>query len=80
MRLLKTLPNGTKVYRNAEWDEYVVKPRGTANDDAKWHFCDDKQDAFDEAEYCEKFYIYIPRSLTERKPCRPKHSATNCAT
>ena len=53
MRLIKTLPNGTKVYRNAEWDEYVVKPRGTNGDDATWYFTGDKEDAMNTAQHID---------------------------
>ena len=36
-----------KVYRNAEYDEYVVKPCPSKGCD--WYFTDDKQDAIDTA-------------------------------
>ena len=42
MRLIHTVNADVKVYRDAEWDEYVVKVKGKP--EASYH-TDDKQDA-----------------------------------
>jgi hypothetical protein len=56
MRLLcaEQTPSGlyqAKVYRNREWDEFVVKPcfRGKNATECSWYFTSDKQDAIDTA-------------------------------
>ena len=46
LRLIKTILGPTKiarVYRNAEWDEYIVKLLGSTPE--QWHHTDDKEDA-----------------------------------
>lgn len=36
------------VYRDAEWNQFIVKPVGERNED-RWYFTDDKKDAVNTA-------------------------------
>ena len=69
MRLLTTLNNQhddetlitMKVYKNTEWNEYVVKPfvNGICASEVTWYYCDDKEDANDTAAYMLNSFLSI---------------------
>ena len=47
MRLITKLTNGTCVYYNRDYGEYIVKPYRSR--EISWYYTDDKQDAIDTA-------------------------------
>lgn len=43
-KLIHTAPDA-KVYFNADYDEFIVKPSNALKDEAQWYFTDDREDA-----------------------------------
>jgi hypothetical protein len=48
MYKVKDLDGKVKVYRNTQWNEWIVKVTGDKN--GGWYYTDDKRDALDTAE------------------------------
>lgn len=51
-KLIHTTPDGVKVYRDSEWEQFIVIPAGMkpSDDDAPFYFTDDKEDALSTAD------------------------------
>ena len=47
MRLIMKMNDVIRIYKNEDWGEYVVKAKGSSEDE--WHHTDCKQDAINTA-------------------------------
>ena len=47
MRQIMKINDVIRIYKNEDWDEYVVKAKGSSEDE--WHHTDCKQDAINTA-------------------------------